>query len=397
MLGFPKEIEAYRSPLLGLAFEVDPIMSLSLTKNPEGPDSLALKEILEGEFSQGNISTLTRVYLLLKLSPKSIISSYHKDINKVRPEIQKYILMASFKVGDISILADSLEAMMSDNFNIEFLTLTMGFMKLLLLRKGEMADEIEAIRRLENLCEELRSRPVYVESITATGATSLAKRSGISELLVLLKHRIADIRICAANELTSRASPKDLELLQSLYSSDINYFEYIDSITLAQERFGFYSYEIHQIAQEVKNRNLQMAGKRKNDFSGANFYAPVNFGDNPTGDFIKTQNNFHADAEVQNAVSDLKILLTQLQDQHPSVNTESEALTIIDAEFTEVRASRNHKLVTLQKQLLNPERHLQACKAAAGEVAKHYLEDSVWAKAIITYIDKLSEEPGYGA
>jgi HEAT repeat protein len=155
--------------------------------------------------------------------------------------------------------------------------------------------------------------------------------------------------------------------------------------------------KIDQRTQEIDKRTLQMSNEPKNDFSGANFHAPVNFGDNPKGDFIKTQNNFHADAEVQSAVSELKILLAQLQDQHPSVNTESEALTIIDAEFTEVRASRNHKLETLQKQLLNPERHLQACKAAAGEVAKHYLEDSVWAKAIITYIDKLSEEPGYGA
>jgi len=397
MFGFPKEIRAYRSTLLSLAFEVDPIMSLRLTKNPESPDSLALKEILEREFSQGTISTLTKIYLLLKLSPESIILSYQKDINRVGPEIQKCILMASFKMGNLSILADSLEAMMSDKVNIEFLTLIMGFMKLLLLRKGKIADEIEAVKRLENLCEELRSRPVYVESITATGATSLTKRSDISGLLALLKHRIADIRICAANELASRASPKDLELLQSLYSSDINHFEYIKSISLVQERFGFYNYKIHQIAQEIRKRNLQMAGKPKNDFSGANFYAPVNFGDNPKGDFIRTQNNFHTDAEVQNVVSDLKILLTQLQDQHPSVNTESEALAIIDAEFTEIRTSRNHKLATLRKQLLNPERHLQACKAAAGEVAKHYLEDSVWAKTIITYIDKLSEEPGYGA
>jgi hypothetical protein len=70
-----------------------------------------------------------------------------------------------------------------------------------------------------------------------------------------------------------------------------------------------------------------MSNEPKNDFSGANFYAPVNFGDNPKGDFIKTQNNFHADAEMQSVVSELKILLTQLQDQNPSVNTESEALT----------------------------------------------------------------------
>jgi HEAT repeat protein len=176
---------------------------------------------------------------------------------------------------------------------------------------------------------------------------------------------------------------------------------YQEQISIAGEGSQSLSTEllsrIHQVASETNQRTLQMSNEPKNDFSGANFHAPVNFGDNPTGDFIGTQNNFHNDAEVQGVVSDLKILLTHLQDQHPSVNTESEALAIIDAEFTEIRTSRNHKLATLQKQLLNPERHLQACKAAAGEVAKHYLEDSVWAKTIITYIDKLSEEPGCGA
>jgi hypothetical protein len=45
---------------------------------------------------------------------------------------------------------------------------------------------------------------------------------------------------------------------------------------------------------------------------------------------------------------------------------------------------------------LNPERHLQATKAALGEVAKHYLEESLWAKAGLTYLDKLSEEPNRG-
>jgi hypothetical protein len=30
------------------------------------------------------------------------------------------------------------------------------------------------------------------------------------------------------------------------------------------------------------------------------------------------------------------------------------------------------------------------------EVAKHYLEESVWAKASLTYLDKLSEEPNHG-
>lgn len=36
---------------------------------------------------------------------------------------------------------------------------------------------------------------------------------------------------------------------------------------------------------------------------------------------------------------------------------------------------------------------IQATKATLGEVAKHYLEASVWSKAIITYLDKMSETP----
>lgn len=139
-----------------------------------------------------------------------------------------------------------------------------------------------------------------------------------------------------------------------------------------------------------------MASELKYNFSSANFHAPVNFGDNPTGDFIGTQNNYATDPEVQGAIADLQTLLTQLQTEHPQVTTETEALTVIDAKFTEIKQFKSHPLATLCKQLLNPERHLQATKAALGEVAKHYLEESVWAKTLLTYLDKLSEEPNQG-
>jgi hypothetical protein len=100
---------------------------------------------------------------------------------------------------------------------------------------------------------------------------------------------------------------------------------------------------------------------------------------------------------VQRAITDLQTLLTQLQTQYPQVKTEAEAIAIIKAEFTEIKQSPTDKLVTLREQLLNPERHAQAIKATLGEVAKHYLEESVWAKAAITYLDKLSETPDRGA
>jgi flagellar motor protein MotB len=109
------------------------------------------------------------------------------------------------------------------------------------------------------------------------------------------------------------------------------------------------------------------------------------------------ENNHTTDPEIQATIEDLKTLITNLQTQHPTVTTEAQAIAIIDAEFTEIRHNPNHKFATLRKQILNPERHLQAIKATAAEIAKHYLEESVWAKASITYIDKLSETPEQGA
>jgi hypothetical protein len=103
------------------------------------------------------------------------------------------------------------------------------------------------------------------------------------------------------------------------------------------------------------------------------------------------------DPEIPAAIADLQTLIINLQTQHPTVTTETQALDIIDAEFTEIKQNPNYKLTTLRQQILNPERHLQAIKATAAEVAKHYLEESVWAKASITYIDKLSETPDPGA
>jgi hypothetical protein len=124
--------------------------------------------------------------------------------------------------------------------------------------------------------------------------------------------------------------------------------------------------------------------------------AAINLGGTIEGDQIGTQNYPTTDSEVQRAIADLKALLTQLQTQHPEVTTEAEAITIIDAEFTEIKQSPTSRLATLRQQILNPERHAQAIKATLGEVAKHYLEESVWAKATLTYLDKMSETPDRG-
>jgi hypothetical protein len=112
--------------------------------------------------------------------------------------------------------------------------------------------------------------------------------------------------------------------------------------------------------------------------------------------YIETQHNYATDPSVQATIADLQTLIIQLQTQHPNIATEPKALAIIDVELIEIQQSPTHKLATLRQQLLNPERHLQSTKATLGEIIKHYLEESVWAKAVITHLDILSETPDRG-
>lgn len=139
-----------------------------------------------------------------------------------------------------------------------------------------------------------------------------------------------------------------------------------------------------------------------NTFNIGNFNAensPVNLGGTVQGDQNATKNNYsEPNPQLESALQNLKNTLAELQQQHPNIATESEAIEIIDGELTNPFPSPTaSKLALLRQQLLNPERHFQATKATLSEVAKHFLEDSLWAKAFITYIDTLSSDPGEGA
>jgi hypothetical protein len=111
------------------------------------------------------------------------------------------------------------------------------------------------------------------------------------------------------------------------------------------------------------------------------------------------EHNHAADETLKQQIKDLSTLINTLQTTHRPT-TETEALTIINAEFREIQTTQptrwqvlQNQLQLLKRQLLNPERHLSASKATFSEVAKHYLEDSVVAKAVITYLDTLSATP----
>lgn len=116
-------------------------------------------------------------------------------------------------------------------------------------------------------------------------------------------------------------------------------------------------------------------------------------------DQVGIQHNYAApNPQLESALQDLKNTLAELQQQHPNIATESGAIEVIDGELTNPFPSPTaSKLVLLRQQFLNPERHFQATKATLIEIAKHFLEDSLFAKAFITYIDTLSGDLGEGA
>ncbi|MEP0918795.1 HEAT repeat domain-containing protein [Leptolyngbya sp. DQ-M1] len=267
---------------------------------------------------------------------------------------------------------------------------------------GDIAQFIKALKDTENMSRMSAARRL---------GQIVGKSDEISSALLnaLEKDEDVGVQTCAAESLGKIANPK---LVPQLYQLQlVHQREYVsDAIFAIQEKCEYYDDEVFQNYLEAQkadrqtpqNNDLNAITKQTSGtvimnqpvFNQQNANIGINYaaeGSNPQ----VTQHNYGSQPNTE-ATQQLVQLLTQLQAQHPYITTKTQALDIIDAEFTEIRRSENHPLATLRQQLLNPERHFQAIKATLGEVAKHYLEESVWAKAIITYIDKLSETPDYG-
>jgi hypothetical protein len=159
---------------------------------------------------------------------------------------------------------------------------------------------------------------------------------------------------------------------------------------------------------ETNKRMKQMTDQPTIAISGGTFNGPVNLasnhGNQPTT-IIGNQNNyFGTDESLRQEIADLNEFIAELETKHPNLLNEAEADKILDTEIVAVKTTNptrwqnlRHQMSLLKRQLLNPERHLQATKATLVEVTKSAYEKSLIVKAIITYIDKLSEEPNHGA
>jgi HEAT repeats len=253
---------------------------------------------------------------------------------------------------------------------------------------------------------------VRMNALRALGGAKTQKNREIIEILLLaLIDPNIGVRMCAAESLGQISEPKLISKLQS-FSKNLAE-DYLDlAISAIQNRCKFYNYEIwkaaiqnheqtnlaklttptssvdllakiDQTTQQIDQRTQEMAKEPKNNFSGATFNALVNFGDNPTGDFIGTQNNYTIEPEVQNAIADLQTLLTQLQTQHPQVTTEAQAFEIIDVKFKEIEA----KQLPQWQSLMNVKRLWNGCIKAGVKVGEHFTDQNVWGKALLGFLE----------
>ena len=119
-----------------------------------------------------------------------------------------------------------------------------------------------------------------------------------------------------------------------------------------------------------------------------NFYAPVyGASGNIEGDLI-----VNASQQMLNeTLSEIIGIFRDLQRKYPN-STEAEAKDIIEAEFKEIKTQQPKKWQTFRGQLLNPERWLNGGKSALSETVKHYLENNVFSKAGIAFLDGFSAD-----
>jgi hypothetical protein len=208
-----------------------------------------------------------------------------------------------------------------------------------------------------------------------------AEKLGVIKLLcrILLTDRDYRVRLISAESLGKLRDARAISVLSQAASQDPAFQVRIGAVE-ALILICNYQESITIMPEQPKNQPTFNIGQVGN----------INTGDiDLKGDQIGIQYNYSNDPEIQAASIELKTLLSELQKNHPSITSPEQALSIIDVEFTEIKQANNRKLVQLSQFLLDPKRHFKAIKATASEVAKHYLEESVWAKATITYVDAL--------
>ncbi|MGB7441086.1 MAG: HEAT repeat domain-containing protein [Coleofasciculaceae cyanobacterium] len=243
----------------------------------------------------------------------------------------------------------------------------------------------------------------------------IESESETSQLLKALENPDLNVRRLSVDKLGKIGTPIALAHLWILQVQAPSW-ELVRAIAAIQSRCGFYNYEIVELAspQTMEGRKCRSEDflQDKLDIITYEIKEIKKVSEEPKG-IITTQNyfeqgthththNYANNETLKQQIPELRQLVHQLQQTHQPT-TEVQAAEIIDVEFSEIQQTNPTRWQTIRKQLqllnrqiLNPESHLKATKATLAEVTKHYLEESVVSKALITYLDTMSGETDQG-
>ncbi len=141
------------------------------------------------------------------------------------------------------------------------------------------------------------------------------------------------------------------------------------------------------------NKGSRHSSKSMSDSGKYRFENPgvVQITENNYGQVIGEQHNYADDPLLKKSVAEICQILKNLHDANPRV-TDAQAREIVEVEFEEVSTSKPKKWEMLRRNLLNPERWFNGGKAALLKAAEHLLEDNLWGKTAVAFLEGVAEE-----
>ena len=105
---------------------------------------------------------------------------------------------------------------------------------------------------------------------------------------------------------------------------------------------------------------------------------------NVEGDMIVNPTQLESDTAIDAIVQ----IIRTLEQKYTFVENEQQALRIIDAEFTEIKA----KQLPQWQDLMSLKRLYNGGKKAALKVGEHFAEQNPWGKGFIAFLEGVSED-----
>jgi len=392
------------------------IYHLTSYLDPKAAISLSVKALLEDEspYVRGHA-----INSLARLSGKEQIPLLIQALNDPDHGVRKHASQALMTMKtnastDLAIPKETVTTLIqafnesqdisSRRQTIDTLTDICSLQSSALLHEGMEDAFLEASASLSGSSDPIEKNLGYL--LRSSAARSLRQFSSeractrllemIEDLDIVIAMRAAESLGQTSHQVSSKFLPKLVKLIYSPAAVGGNALQAIASI---QSRCQFYNYEIFQAAQTTE-ATTQNAEDLIHDKLNAIAQGVQKMSDAPKYSFPNAQkvqiieqietyneNNYTTDPEAQQALEDLQQTIANLQRQYPQAS-ETEAATIIDAEFTTIQTTQPKRW----QNFLKLKRLWNGVKKGSLKMGEHYAEETAWGKGFIGLLEGITDE-----